>query len=91
MVCAVGAVGPNRRELDDHAMRGSVVIDSRAAAAHEAGDILLAKVPIYAELGELLGHTKALPTKGPIVFKSLGIAVEDLAAAQLVYQAAVKG
>jgi thiomorpholine-carboxylate dehydrogenase len=90
MVCAVGAVGPARRELDDDAMRGSVVIDSRAAAAQEAGDLLLSNTPIYAELGELLGRTKPLPTRGPIVFKSLGIAVEDLAAAKLVYQAAVR-
>ena len=91
MVNAVGAVGPTRRELDDDAMHGAVVVDSRAAAAVEAGDLLLAEAPVYAELGELLAHTKPLPVAGPIVFKSLGIAVEDLAAAQLVYQAATGG
>ena len=91
MVNAVGAVGPTRRELDDDAMKGSVVVDSRAAAAVEAGDLLLAHAPVYAELGELLARTKPLPANGPIVFKSLGIAVEDLAAAQLVYEAAING
>jgi thiomorpholine-carboxylate dehydrogenase len=91
VVAAVGAVGPTRRELDDDAMRGAVVVDSRAAAAVESGDVLLSKAPVYAELGELLGRAKPLPTTGPIVFKSLGIAVEDLAAAQLVYEAAIHG
>jgi ornithine cyclodeaminase/alanine dehydrogenase-like protein (mu-crystallin family) len=91
MVNAVGAVGPSRRELDDEALRGPVVVDSREAAGVEAGDLLLAKAPVYAELGELLARTKPVPTNGPIVFKSLGIAVEDLAAAQLVYEAAIRG
>ena len=87
-VNAVGAVGPTRRELDDDAMRGAVVVESREAALAESGDILMAKAPIYAELGELLAGTKPLPRARHTVFKSLGQAVEDLAAAQLVYDAA---
>jgi thiomorpholine-carboxylate dehydrogenase len=87
VVAAVGAVGASHRELDDEAMRGSIVVDSREAAAREAGDILLADAKIYAELGEILAGTIPPPTVGPIVFKSLGLAVEDLAAAQLVMQA----
>ncbi len=84
MVCAVGAVTPERRELDDEAMRGSVVVESRAAAARESGDILLSGAEIEAELGELLAGGDPSGLRGPVVFKSVGIAVEDVAAAALV-------
>lgn len=84
LVNAVGAVGPKRRELDSDAMRGAVIVDSCDAAAQESGDILLAGAAIYAELGELLAGTKPLPQSEITVFKSLGLAVEDLAAAKLV-------
>jgi ornithine cyclodeaminase/alanine dehydrogenase-like protein (mu-crystallin family) len=57
MVNAVGAVGATRRELDDTAMRGAVVVDSREAAMQESGDVLLSGAQIYAELGELLAGT----------------------------------
>jgi ornithine cyclodeaminase/alanine dehydrogenase-like protein (mu-crystallin family) len=86
VVNAVGAVRPKRRELDDAAMRGAVVVDSRDAALTESGDVLLAHAPIYAELGELLAGTKPMPKSEVTVFKSLGLAVEDLAAAKLVLQ-----
>ena len=86
LVNAVGAVGPKRRELDDEAMGGAVVVDSRDAAAQESGDVLLAGANIYAELGELLAGTKPIPESEITVFKSLGLAVEDLAAAKLVLQ-----
>jgi ornithine cyclodeaminase/alanine dehydrogenase-like protein (mu-crystallin family) len=85
-VVAVGAIGPTRRELDPNALRGSVIVDSREAALQESGDILLAHAPIYAELGELLTGAIPYPTRGPVVFESLGLAVEDLAAARLVYE-----
>ena len=85
-VNAVGAVGPTRRELDSETMQAAVVVESREAARIESGDILLAGAAIYAELGELLAGEKQLPP-GRIVFKSLGIAIEDIAAAQLVYEA----
>jgi thiomorpholine-carboxylate dehydrogenase len=84
LVNAVGAVGPTRREIDNDTMQGEVIVDSRDAAAKESGDILLAKATVYAELGELLAKTKPLPDGPVIVFKSLGIAVEDIAAARLV-------
>ncbi|HEX8811143.1 MAG TPA: ornithine cyclodeaminase family protein [Terracidiphilus sp.] len=84
LVNAVGAVGPTRRELDDDVMRGAVVVDSREAALHESGDVLLSGAQIHAELGELLAGTKQLPKAEVTVFKSLGLAVEDLAAAKLV-------
>src|ERR1700677_3174560 len=86
MVCAIGAATPDRRELDEEAMRGAVVVESRAAAGKEAGDIVLAKSEITAEIGELLNGTPLERGSRPVVFKSVGIAVEDIATAQLVYE-----
>src|SRR4030095_9279127 len=52
-VNAVGACRPDWRELDDDAMRNSVVfVDSREAAIKESGDVILSGAKIYAELGE---------------------------------------
>jgi thiomorpholine-carboxylate dehydrogenase len=86
IVCAVGSCTPDRRELDDHAMRGTVLVDSRAAALKESGDLLLSAATITAELGELLNGTPLNPNGQPIIFKSLGLAIEDIAAAKLVYE-----
>lgn len=86
VVCAVGAVTPDRRELDDEAMRGAVVVESRVAAMQEPGDILLAKAEVSAELGELLNGAGLDRRDRAVVFKSVGIAVEDIAAAKLVYE-----
>jgi thiomorpholine-carboxylate dehydrogenase len=85
VVCAVGAVTPERRELDDEAMRGAVVVESREAAMREPGDILLAKAQVSAEIGELLNGASLDKRERPVVFKSVGIAIEDIAAAKLVY------
>jgi ornithine cyclodeaminase/alanine dehydrogenase-like protein (mu-crystallin family) len=84
MVCAVGAVTPERRELDDDAMQGAVVVESREAALREPGDILLAKAQVTAEIGELLNGRVMDSRDRPIIFKSVGIAIEDIAAAKLV-------
>lgn len=84
LVNAVGAVGPTRRELDTAAMQGAVVVDSRDAAAVESGDILLSGATIYAEIGEILAGKRPKPSAEHTVFKSLGLAVEDLAAGKLV-------
>ncbi len=91
VVCAVGAVTPDRRELDDEAMRGAVVVESYEAAMREPGDILLAKAPVSAEIGELLNGRRLDRKEGPIVFKSVGVAIEDIAAAKLVYEQSVGG
>ena len=86
LVNAVGAVGANNREVDDAVMEGAVIVDSREAAAVEAGEILMSGATVYAELGEIVSGTKAKPETQRIVFKSLGLAVEDLAAAKLVLE-----
>ena len=86
LVCAVGAVTPDRRELDEEAMRGAVVVESREAAMREPGDILMAKAEVSAEIGELLNGASLDRRERPVVFKSVGIAIEDIAAAKLVYE-----
>ena len=86
-VNAVGWAGPNGRELDDTAMRTSMVIaDTRAGVLNESGDVLLSGATIHAELGEILAGTKTVPADATTVFESVGMAVEDVAAANLVYQ-----
>jgi thiomorpholine-carboxylate dehydrogenase len=85
-VNAVAAVGPSRRELDDAAMDAVIVVESREAAMRESGDILGSGASVYAELGELLAGKVALPAGRRVVYKSLGIAAEDVAAAQLVLE-----
>jgi thiomorpholine-carboxylate dehydrogenase len=93
LVNAVGSPRPGWRELDDDAMTaGAVVVDSREAVLKEAGDVILSHAPIYAEVGEIFAGSKAKPAHGgTVVFKSVGIAVEDIAAARLVYEADRKG
>jgi ornithine cyclodeaminase/alanine dehydrogenase-like protein (mu-crystallin family) len=86
MVCAIGAATPDRRELDEEAMRGAVVVESREAAMREAGDIVLAHAQVSAEIGELLNGAQLDRGNKPVVFKSVGIAVEDIAAAKLVFE-----
>jgi thiomorpholine-carboxylate dehydrogenase len=86
LICAVGACTPASRELDDDAMRGSVVVDSRESASRESGDLLRSGATIAAEVGELLNGATLPHSSYPIIFKSLGIAVTDIAAASLVYE-----
>src|SRR5690242_8136103 len=92
--CHVNAVGACRhdwRELDDDAMRNSVVfVDSREAAMKESGDVILSRVKIYAELGEAFAGKIDSRANQTTIFKSLGMAVEDITAALLVYRAAMR-
>ena len=83
-VNAVGSCRANCRELDDDAMANTVVVDSREAALREAGDIIMSNAKIYAEVGEIFAGKKPAPLSEITVFKSVGIAAEDLAAAKLV-------
>jgi len=86
-VNAIGANRPDWRELDDAAMRNVVVVDSREATAQETGDVILSNAHVYAEIGEIFAGRKPPPPRSATtVFKSVGLAVEDLYAAKLVYQ-----
>jgi ornithine cyclodeaminase/alanine dehydrogenase-like protein (mu-crystallin family) len=83
-VNAVGACRPDWRELDDEAMQNIVFVDSREAAMKESGDVILSRAKIYAELGDALAGKVRARANETTIFKSLGMAVEDVAAAVLV-------
>jgi thiomorpholine-carboxylate dehydrogenase len=88
-VNAVGACRPDWRELDDDAMHHSVVfVDSREAALKESGDVILSRAKIYAELGDAFAGKIPSRANETTIFKSLGMAVEDITAAMLVYREA---
>jgi len=88
-VNAVGACRPDWRELDDDAMGSVVYVDSRDAAMKESGDLILSGAKIYAELGEALAGKVPPCENQTTIFKSLGMAVEDIAAAMLVYRSVI--
>ena len=89
-VNVIGASRPDWRETDDEAMSNVVFVDSRKGALKESGDVILSGAKIYAELGEAFAGK--LPTRAneTTIFKSLGMAVEDIAAALLVYRAVME-
>ncbi|MBW8854257.1 MAG: ornithine cyclodeaminase family protein [Bradyrhizobium sp.] len=90
LVLAVGATGASIREVDDAAMLSSfIVAESRSCVERESGDVLLSGAKVHAELGEILANPAAaqIPRDRRIISKSVGMAVEDLAAARLVWQA----
>ena len=89
-VNAVGASRPDWREMDDEAMANVVFVDSREGAMKESGDVILSGAKIYAELGEAFAGKIPLRASETTIFKSLGMAVEDIAAATLVYRSATK-
>jgi len=87
-VNAVGACRPDWRELDDDLVRrAQLYVDSRAAALQESGDVIAAGEP-FAELGEAVAGTRP-GRQSPdeiTLFKSVGVAVEDVVSAELVYR-----
>lgn len=93
---AVGACTPGVRELDSATVvKSRLVVDSRESAVNEAGDFVIPKQEglideshILGEVGELLNDKKSgrSSPEDITLFKSLGLAVEDLAAANLLYQ-----
>ena len=87
-VNAIGAPMPSWRELDDRAMSNTIVVESREAALKESGDVILSNAEVYAEAGEIFAGTKAVAASATTVFKSVGMAIEDVATAKLVFDAA---
>jgi alanine dehydrogenase len=95
---AVGAHTPKTRELDsDIVARARLFVESRQAALAEAGDILIPMQEgrieerhILGELGDIAaGRVAGRVHQADItIFKSTGIAVEDVVAAKLIYEAA---
>jgi alanine dehydrogenase len=101
-IAAVGACRPDQREMEAQLVgRARVFVDSREGALAEAGDIVLAardgffeESRIAGELGELAaGKVTGRTSPSEVtLFKSLGMAVEDVAAANLAYvRAAERG
>ncbi|WP_109487699.1 ornithine cyclodeaminase family protein [Occallatibacter savannae] len=90
LILAVGATGATIRELDDAAMLSSfIVAESRSCVERESGDLLLSGAKVHADLGEILANPAAanIPRDRRVISKSVGMAVEDLTAARLVWQA----
>lgn len=87
-VNAVGATRPNWRELDDEVLhKARIYVESREPATKESGDIIAAG-KIFAEIGEVLAGSKKGRQAGEEItlFKSVGVAVEDVVAADLVWR-----
>lgn len=92
-IAAVGACRPDQREMPTPLVaRGRVFVDSRAAARLEAGELLIPmregafdESHIAGELGDVVSGrvTGRRDAKQVTIFKSLGLAVEDLVAAHL--------
>jgi len=97
---AVGSTVPHTRELDTEAvLRARMYVDNREAALEEAGDFRFPRAEgaigddhIVGEIGALLlGSIEGRRSEDEItLYKSLGLAIEDLAAAHYVYQQALE-
>ena len=97
---AVGSCAPQARELDTDAVAKSrLFVDRREATLNEAGDFLIPKKEgaigddhILGEIGDILvGDLDGRKSESEItLFKSLGLAVEDLASAHYVYRKALE-
>jgi len=94
-VIAVGACRPNHHEVPPALMRRALlVVDSHAAAVVESGDVILSGTQdhIHAELGEIAAGRKPGRERADQVtlFKSLGLAIEDIVSAGLAYRRALQ-
>ncbi|MPZ74977.1 MAG: ornithine cyclodeaminase family protein [Deltaproteobacteria bacterium] len=97
---AVGSHRPDRREIDGATVaRSKVVVDCREAIVAECGDILLAleeksikEAAVQTEIGAVLAGMKPgrNNTDEVTLYKSVGIAIQDVATAHLVYQKALE-
>lgn len=99
-IVSVGAPRPDQREIDPALMaQARLFVDSRAGALTESGDVVIGIAEgrfgadhIAGELGDVvLGRAEGRRSDDEItIFKSLGMAVEDVATADLVYRRAVE-
>lgn len=96
LVNAIGSNQPRRRELPSALVQraDTIVVDSVEQARMESGDLLLAPLDEagWARVVELqdvvAGTAAARRTDGVVIFKSVGLAVEDVSAAAFVYERA---
>ena len=98
-IIGVGACRPHQREIDPVlTARARLFVDSREAALVESGDVVMCIAEgrfgpehIVAELGELVGGGTGRRSDTEItIFKSLGMAIEDVVAADLAYRRAIE-
>jgi alanine dehydrogenase len=98
-VMSVGACRPTQREMDPVlTARARLFVDSREAALREAGDVVMGMGEgrfgadhIVAEIGEVVSGAAGRRSDTEVtIFKSLGMAVEDVTAADLAYRRAVE-
>src|SRR5581483_8759752 len=98
-IISVGACRPTQREMDPAlTARARLFVDSREAALTEAGDVVLGIQEgrfgpdhIVSELGEVVNGAPGRRTDAEVtIFKSLGMAVEDVTAAELAYRRATE-
>jgi len=92
----MGSYKPDTREIDDDAIRkSSIFVDSRAGALHESGELalpikagIISEKDVKADIVELIKgiHPGRTSSNEVTLFKSVGLAIEDLAAALLVYK-----
>ncbi|MBN7817728.1 ornithine cyclodeaminase family protein [Algoriphagus pacificus] len=92
----IGSHKPDTRETDDDAIRkSSIFVDSRAGALHETGELalpiaagIISEKDVKADIVELVKgiHPGRTSAQEITLFKSAGLAIEDLAAALLVYK-----
>jgi ornithine cyclodeaminase/alanine dehydrogenase-like protein (mu-crystallin family) len=90
-VTAVGSFTPDMQEIDASVVeRAYVVVDAREAAMTESGDLIKARAVVDAELGEIVNNDKPGRRDDTQItlFKSVGMAAQDAAAAAAVLSAA---
>ena len=92
----IGSYKPDTRETDDIAIgKSSIFVDSRLGALHESGELalpiaagIISENDVKADIVELIKgiHPGRTSSKEVTLFKSAGLAIEDLAAALLIYR-----
>ena len=83
-ITGVGSYTPQMQEVDETTVqRARIVVDSRDACLAEAGDLIIPKATVDAELGEIINGIKPGRHSDEEItfFKTVGVAVEDAAAA----------
>ena len=92
-VTGVGSFTPQMQEIDEITVRRArVVVDSRDACMAEAGDLIIAGAVISAEIGEIVNGVFPPRRNDQEItfFKTVGVAVQDAAAAAAVLAAATE-
>jgi thiomorpholine-carboxylate dehydrogenase len=86
VVASVGWSGADGAELDAETMSNLLIVDSREGTTTESGNVRRHAAQIHGELGEVLAGTVKLDPEATVVFDSIGMACQDIAAAALVYE-----